>query len=143
DAQRDEVVARRGGAALAEAEVILAGAPLVAMALDRRRDLRILLQPPGPALHGVAGVGLQLVLVEIEEDAVADAGDEVGLGSWRGAGGGRRGGRRGARLRAALSARGSRLFLRGLAGCGQRHDRGETETLQSHALEIHFQRGSL
>src|SRR3546814_2436822 len=72
DALSRQIVADRVGTALAEGEVVLAGAALVGVALDRRRDVRVLAQPAGPALDLVAALGIEVVTVVLEEDAVAD-----------------------------------------------------------------------
>src|SRR3546814_20218674 len=71
DALGRQVVADRVRAALAEGEVVFAGAALVGVAFDRRRDVGVLAQPAGPALDRVASLGIAVVPVVIEEDAVA------------------------------------------------------------------------
>src|SRR6185312_7289773 len=73
DAQRHQRIAYRRRAALAEGEVVLARAALVAMTLDRHRHVRIFLQPLGLTLQRGPALGLDRRLVEVEEDAVAAA----------------------------------------------------------------------
>src|SRR5208282_1585740 len=59
DAKGRQILLGGGGAALAERQVVLARAALVAVTLDGHGVLRILLQPLGPLLDLRAGVGPQ------------------------------------------------------------------------------------
>ena len=70
DAQGDEQVLDGVGAALAQGKVVLAGAALVATALDHNND-RVALHPTGPiADHGLC-VGTHDRAVEIEQHVIA------------------------------------------------------------------------
>src|SRR5262245_9159787 len=130
DALRDEVVLRRGGAALAEPEVVLARAALVAVTLDRRGRVRVLLQEGRPALDLAARLRLQLRLVVVEEHAVADFAAEDLLPRALA----RRGGR--GRSRGA-GARGGRALLAGSLAGSQHRQRGDhAENLEAHFLEL-------
>src|SRR5262244_333788 len=73
DAERDEIILHGVGATLAERQVVLARAALVAMALDRDRVLPVLLQPRRLLLERVLRIGADLIAVVVEEHAVADA----------------------------------------------------------------------
>src|SRR5450755_2180703 len=63
DTQRDERLLRGVGAPLAEAEVVLDGAALVAMALDGDRRRRILLKKLGLTLQDKAGFRGNVALI--------------------------------------------------------------------------------
>src|SRR5690606_18933437 len=52
DTARLEIVARRIGPAVAERQVILAGAALVGMALDRDAHVRVAVEPGGLRVEG-------------------------------------------------------------------------------------------
>src|SRR5688572_22077202 len=72
NAERNQEAAGRTGATLAEGEVVLTRAALVAMPLDCHGGLGVLLQPGGLALERAPCFGLQVGTVEVEEHAVAD-----------------------------------------------------------------------
>src|SRR5579883_671508 len=57
DAERDEHVLHRGGATLAESQVVLARAALVAMAFDRDCHVGVLLKPVGLLLEDLTTLG--------------------------------------------------------------------------------------
>ena len=132
DAQADEILHCRVGAPLAQGEVVLARATLIAMALDVGPVLRILLQPGGPALDLRLRLGLQVRLVEVEEDAVANVDPQILFRSrnrshWN----------RGL-LSGRLDDRGARTlgrrgFLRcRFAGCQQKYRSQRAQNLQVH-----------
>src|SRR6056297_1326108 len=78
DAPGDEEVLYRGGAPCAEGEVVFAGALLVGMALDDRGVFGVAGKPVGlRGQHGLARRG-QRVLIDLEENAVADGLVEIG-----------------------------------------------------------------
>src|SRR3954454_9386255 len=77
DASGNEVVLRRGGAAVAQCQVVLARAALVGVTFDRHADVAVLLQPLGLPVQGGAGFGGQVHLIVAEEDPVAGIGREV------------------------------------------------------------------
>ena len=77
DAESDQIVLGRVGTTLAEGEVVLARAAVVAMAFDHETILRIGLQPGSDLLQLALRFGRQIVTVEAEEDPVADAGGEL------------------------------------------------------------------
>src|SRR5438034_1282671 len=81
DAERDQHVLHGLGTTLAEREVVLAGAALVTMPLDRHGDVRITAQPFGLLLQGLLTFGLDVGLVVIEEHAIAGGGREILLGT--------------------------------------------------------------
>src|SRR5690606_24445056 len=83
DAERDEVVLGRGGAAGAKRQVVLAGAAFVGVAGDEDAHVRVLAQPGGLALEHRAGLGGQVEAVVAEEDAVADGDAEIFSGPRR------------------------------------------------------------
>src|SRR5262249_3333970 len=107
-AERDEDVLHRGGAPLAESEVVLARAALVAVTLDGHRHVRILLQPIGLLLQRLPRLRRDVGLVIGEEDAVAGGLVEVLLRARADAGLGRRRGGRSATSGAAGILRSSR-----------------------------------
>src|SRR5690606_20032876 len=67
DAERDEVVARRDGAPFAKRQIVLRGAPLVAVPLDRDLPARVALQHVRVLLQHLLPLGVDLVLVERKE----------------------------------------------------------------------------
>src|SRR5262249_31593082 len=77
DAERDEHVLHRLGAALAEREVVLPRAALVAMTFDRHRAVGVLLHPGRLLLKDLARLRSDVGLVEGEIDAVAGRRREV------------------------------------------------------------------
>src|SRR5262250_2842367 len=77
DAERDEHVLDRLGAALAKREVVFAGAALVAMSFDRHRDIRIAAQPLRLTAQDLLPLRLDVGLVIVEEDAVAGRRGEI------------------------------------------------------------------
>src|SRR3546814_6881575 len=83
------------GATLAERQIVLAGAAFVGMTLDDNLPVRILLEPGGLLVEGRLAGGLHVILVEIEEDAVADVDLKVLNRTGRNAGGRRTGRHRG------------------------------------------------
>ncbi len=79
-AQVGQVVGGGAGAALAQGQVVLGGATLVAVAFDDQLDLRVLLHDLGLAGQHLTGFGLQVVAVEVEVDHGAQlAGDATQL----------------------------------------------------------------
>src|SRR6266404_2320936 len=129
DAQRDQVVPGRRGATLAESQVVLARAALVAMAFDHEAVLRIGLQPRGLLLKLRLRLGGQIVAIRSEEHAIADVRleiiDRTGLCALRD-------GRRGGRCRGAGA--GAAAGFCGFAGAGgqQQCRRDRHNNLQSH-----------
>ena len=76
------------GAPMAERQVVLLGAAIVAVTGDQHLNLRILREPSGLTVQsGPVGVG-QGRLVERVEHAIADVGDQVLLAPRGGTGGG-------------------------------------------------------
>src|SRR3546814_2846813 len=72
------------GAAIAQSEVVFAGAALVGVAFDRDANLRILGEPCGLGVQRGGRGAVQLIAVEGEEDAVgASLFHEVGHGTRR------------------------------------------------------------
>lgn len=138
DAERDEVRLGRLGPALAEREVVLVRAALVAVPLDRDGELGPLPQEIGVLRQPRAGIVTQLGAIEIEVD-VAEQPGLVGVGvrldEIRGERIGHRiGGRRRRRGRRRLDHR--RSHRRGLGrrhrglllgAAGEREDDGERE----------------
>src|SRR5690606_6685680 len=72
DAERDQIVLDRGRAPVAESEVVLPRAALVAVTLDGHGLRAVGLQVVGPGLDGGARGGLQVRLVGVEEHAIAE-----------------------------------------------------------------------
>src|SRR5208282_66623 len=103
DAERDQRAFHRVGAAIAEREVVFARAAVVAMAFDRDFHVLIFLEPGCLALKRLLAFRLDVRLVEVEEDAIADVLDEIL-----------------ARTRRGVAARGRRA-LTGGAGGKQQH----------------------
>src|SRR6185437_698288 len=77
----DQVLADRGGAALAEGQVVLARAALVAMAFDGDLVVGVLLQPGSLLVERLAAVLANRGLVGGEVHAVTDVLAEVGDGA--------------------------------------------------------------
>src|SRR3546814_5462019 len=83
DAQRGEIIFRRIGAALTERDIIVAGTAFVGMAFQRDADGRVALQPLRLAAQRRLILGVDIILVEIKEDAVRrHIVDEVLLRPW-------------------------------------------------------------
>ena len=74
DALGDEVIHRRLCATLAERQVVLVGAALIAVSFDKYEVLGVRLQPGGVGIEGLRVLGPDVVLVELEED-VLQSGD--------------------------------------------------------------------
>src|SRR5207302_10947541 len=68
DALGDEIVHRRLRAPLAERQVVLVGAALVAVALDQQEVVGVRLQPRRVRIEGLGVLGADIVLVKIEID---------------------------------------------------------------------------
>src|SRR4051812_22926150 len=81
DAAGGQVVLHRGGAAVAQRQIVFARAALVGVAFDRHADIAVLLEPLGLPVQGRARFGAEIDLIVAEEDAVADIGREVLLGT--------------------------------------------------------------
>src|SRR5215469_17888382 len=82
NARRNQDVLRRLGAPLAEREIVLARAALVAMALDRDCNVRIAPQPIGLSRQGFLRFRCDVGPVEREEHAVAGTRFQILLRSW-------------------------------------------------------------
>src|SRR3954468_18038137 len=81
DALGGEIILGSVGAPVTQREVVLAGAALVAMALDRPPHRRIARQPGGLRVEHRPVLVVEIILVGVEQDAVAalaDGLDEVG-----------------------------------------------------------------
>ena len=89
DAARGEIVPHSLRAPCAKREVVLAGSPLVGMALDQEAVLRVTRQPLRLPVEGGDRSRRQVGLVGLEEDPVADILGEV-LAAPRGGRAGRR-----------------------------------------------------
>src|SRR5262245_10470341 len=63
----DQIVARRFRALLAERLVVLHGSALVAVALDRDVDARVVPQEPGVLVERRTGVIAERIRIEVEE----------------------------------------------------------------------------
>src|SRR3954447_11628080 len=73
DAERLQVVLHRVGPALAQGQVVLAGAARVGVPLEGERELRVALQQVGVARQLFPGVVAQIALVVVEVDVRAEA----------------------------------------------------------------------
>src|SRR3546814_9417145 len=71
DAERCQIIFRGIGTAFAERDVVIAGAAFVGMAFERDANRRVALQPLRLALQRRLILRLDVILVIIEEDAVA------------------------------------------------------------------------
>src|SRR6202045_5060052 len=80
-AMRDQHVFHGLGTALAQRQIVFAGAALVAMALDRDRDIRITPQPFGLALQRLLPLRGNIGLVIGEKHAIAGGRGEILLRS--------------------------------------------------------------
>src|SRR5947199_2796317 len=67
DAARLEIVARRIGAAIAEREIIFAGAALVGMAFDGDADRGVAGEPGGLSVERGAGLGVERIGIGLEK----------------------------------------------------------------------------
>src|SRR5690349_2493401 len=134
-----QVALHRRGAPLAQRDVVLARAALVAVALDGDGNGRELLQPGGLPLQGLAGGVVERGAVVGEVDAVADVDLEVLLGAGLrlvgelGAGHARVRGRSGPDAVGPGRAQG-RLLARVVAGAEQKEQAGDPESLEHHAM---------
>src|SRR2546423_2130220 len=109
---RHEVVHRGLGPPLAERQVVLVGAALVAVALDEDQEVQVGLQPRRVGVEDLRVLGPDLVLVEVEE-RIAQCRDRHELGRRRPRG-------RGTRLAAATRGGGGGSGGAGPGGGGGR-----------------------
>src|SRR4051812_44133686 len=136
-AQALQVALHRRGAPLAQRDVVLARAALVAVAFDGDGDGRELLQPGGLPLQGLAGGVVERGAVVSEVDAVADVDLKVLLGAGLrlvrelGAGHARVRGRPGP---VGPGRAQGRLLARVVAGAEQKEQAGDPESLEHHAM---------
>src|SRR5471030_1090465 len=79
DALGLQVRSRGVGAAIAESEVVLFGATLVAVAGDLHVDAAVLSEPGGLLVQRAGGVTAQGGRIEVVENAIADIGNQIFL----------------------------------------------------------------
>src|SRR6202000_1335997 len=82
-AVRHQIIAIRGGATLAKREVVLLRTAFIAVAGDPDIDLGILPKPGGLLVQRRDRLGIEIVAIRVEEDAVAGALDQVFLAAGR------------------------------------------------------------